>query len=109
MPLTVKAPLPLAATSPLVKCRRVCRRPRSIVPEKSLVGAAVLASLNVAVSVAGVTPSTPPLTVTVPAVSGASATVVDAGLGRRTAAHVVDRYGDVVRAVFRVECACRSP
>ena len=50
--------------------------PQLIVPEKSLVGAAVLASLNVALSVAGVVPSTPPATVVVPAVSGASTTVV---------------------------------
>ena len=50
--------------------------PQSIVPEKSVFGALVLASLNVAESVVGVTPSTPPaLSVTVPAVKGASAIV----------------------------------
>ena len=51
--------------------------PQLIVPEKSVFGAPVLASLNVAESVVGVTPSTPPPAVTVPAVKGASVTVVD--------------------------------
>ena len=68
-------PLPSAVTALLVKVV-VLPSPQLIVPEKSVVGAPVLASLKVAESVVGVTPSTPPLTVTVPAVSGASATVV---------------------------------
>ena len=50
--------------------------PQLMVPEKSLVGAAVLASVKVALRLVGVTPSTPPPALTVPAVSGASATVV---------------------------------
>ena len=60
-------------TAPEVK-EVVLPSPQLMVPEKSLVGAFVLASLKVAVRLVGVTPSTPPLALIVPAVSGASAT-----------------------------------
>src|SRR6201998_274253 len=69
-PLTVKLPL-LPATAALVKVV-VVPSPQAIVPEKSLAVAPALASVNIALSVAAVTPSTPPVTVAVPAVSGAS-------------------------------------
>ncbi len=76
MPLIVKLPPPLAVTAPEVKAV-VLLSPQLIVPEKSLVGAAVLASLKVAVRLLGFAPSTPPVALTVPAVRAASATVVE--------------------------------
>ena len=73
-PLTVKLPL-LPDTAALVKVVSGVPSPQLIVPEKSLVGAPVLASVKAALSVAAVAPSTPPVSVAVPAVSAASATV----------------------------------
>ena len=75
----------LPLTAALVK-DVVFPSPQAIVPEKSLAVAPVLASLKAALSVAAVVPSTPPATVAVPAVSGASTTVVVLGFDRRAAA-----------------------
>ncbi len=74
-PLIVKLPPPLAVTAPEVKAV-VLLSPQLIVPEKSLVGAAVLASLKVALKLVAVSPSTPPVAVTVPAARAASETLV---------------------------------
>ena len=64
-------PLPAAVTVPA----ELFVSPQSIVAVKSATGAAGLASVKANVSCAGVTPSTPSVIVSVPAVSGASATV----------------------------------
>ncbi len=73
MPLIVKLPPPLAVTAPEVKAV-VLLSPQLIVPEKSLVGAAWLASVKVALKLVAVSPSTPPVAVTVPCVRAASPT-----------------------------------